>query len=169
MDIFIEQLVKRKTNLSVVIKKVIIIFVSLFFSFVVIKIGCTVPFMATVSLIFLIVVFYITFILIKNQSIEFEYAITNNEFCVDKIINKRKRKNVLTFDLNSIKGIGKYSDLKNKKVKVVKACADENDKSTLCISFRHTDLGDVNLLISPNQKILNVIKPFIRGKKCVTI
>lgn len=164
MDIFIEQLVKRKTSLSVVIKKVIIIFVSLFFSFSVIKIGCTVPFMATVSLIFLIFVFYLTFVLLKSQNVEFEYAITNNEFCVDKIINKRRRKHVLTFDLNSVKEFGKYSDLKDKKVKVIKACADEKDKETLFVSFRHSTLGDVNLIISPNQKLLNVMKPFIRKR-----
>lgn len=161
MDVFVEQLLTVNSKL-VKVKSLFIILASIILSLLTLTIGCTVPSMATISLLILIFINYSAFRLIKSQRIEFEYSITNNEFCVDKIIDKRKRKHVLTFDLNGIREIDKYSKLKNRENRMIKACTDETDPSTLFLKLRHQTLGDVTLLISPNEKILNAMKPFIR-------
>lgn len=161
MDIFVEQLLTVNSKLAKV-KSLFIILASIILILLTINIGCIVPFMATLSLLIVIFIIYSAFRLIKNQRIEFEYAITNNEFCIDKIIDKRKRKHILTFDLNGIREIDRFSNLKDRKTKIIKACADETDTSTLFLKLRHQTIGDVTLLISPNEKILNAMKPFIR-------
>jgi len=92
VDIFVEKLVKKKLDgndmliiggsiaLAVVVISAIILFLG--------------PYGA--SLILCLAVVYLTYMVISSRRIEYEYAFTNGELDIDKIVNKRKRENLIS-------------------------------------------------------------------------
>lgn len=101
MDIFCEFIVKKKfgvinflllfglSSAAVILAFVLFIIIS--------------PFLGPeISMLVVIGVIYFAYTLSKGLFVEFEYALTNNEMDVDKILAKSKRKRVITVDFKNI-------------------------------------------------------------------
>ena|GEM_PF-38610 len=152
-DNFVEYIVKRKPTLKDLFFKIITIVccvaLSLFFLLFVLHYGS----------VFLLGVFgaiYLTWFWLKRFSVEYEYIITNNDFDVDKIMGKDRRKRLITVKLNTVDSFGVFSHGADKSAVTVDASdgRGENLWELLCEHEKH---GKTRILFSPNQNILVAI------------
>ena len=127
-DVFVEYMVKKKTgskdilmSLGVSILGAILIFVSIFLT----PVSPMIPFLVICGVI------YGVYYVISSRSLEFEYSITNGDIAVDKIINRRSRKRLTSFDAKAIEEMGKYTEnaqkLKGKRVDKTIFAAETDD------------------------------------------
>lgn len=168
-----EQIVKKKLTSSTFASLVgalciimIVIFVSVYLSTF---FGWLVP----VALLLLGLGIYLTYYLIKNSGIEYEYTFVLGEMRVDKIKGKTKRRRITVFDVKSIDKIGKYNDTETKKKNidiskyelVLKAAVNENNDDTYYIVI-HDKIRQkpAILLFTPDERTLNMIRPYLSVK-----
>lgn len=158
MDIFVEQLVKKKRDsrdymkiiLSVAAAFVIIALLGLLSGFV--------PFVGMFMLIIVIGLIYGLYLIITSINVEYEYAFTNGELDVDVIISARRRKRLTAFDVSDMEimaershsEFGRYMD--NPKIEKLYACADK-EADDVCFAVYTKEGYSHMLLFSPNEKI----------------
>ena len=53
---------------------------------------------------------YICWYVVTGRNIEYEYTVTNNNLQLDKIMNKSRRKEILSIDIKKIEGFEKLGD-----------------------------------------------------------
>ncbi len=102
-----------------------------------------------------------------GMGIEYEYMITNDEMDVDKIIGKRKRKRMITVDLNRVTDFEPVPcDIEDFDVVVQASTGLERD--AFCMFVEHQDYGKVKIVFNPNRKIRDAIAQMVpkqlRGK-----
>lgn len=158
MDIFVEQIVKKKFGskdylimTATVIGALLLLLLSLMF----------IPGFAFLILIGLC---FGVYYLITSRNLEFEYSVTNGDITIDKIINRRKRKRVISTDAHSIEEIGKFKPevLRNKNGYTQFFTSDYDDgRGSWYFCAHDTKRGNILVVFSPEEKVLNAIKPFI--------
>nr|WP_319488163.1 DUF6106 family protein [uncultured Caproiciproducens sp.] len=158
MDIFIEQIIKKKFGKSD------------YFLFAAVLLGSCIIiafFAMTIPMLLLPVlvgIFAADYYLISSRSLEYEYSVTNGDITIDKIINRRKRKRVISIDAHDIESFEKYGrDRHQKKTHSarINASENENGKDAWCFTTRHSQKGNILVLFNPNEKVLAAIKPFL--------
>ena len=99
MDVFVEQIVKKRNTTKDIAVIVGIILAALILCFVfAIILPALVPILGTLSLFLVAGTIFGAYWLISSMNLEFEYAATNGDLTVDKIIHRRKRKRVINLD-----------------------------------------------------------------------
>jgi len=99
--------------------------------------------------------------------LEFEYSFTNGDITVDKIINKKKRKRVISFDAKNVEEIGEVKDaaaaakLCAGKTNVHRAAETADGVGGWYIVYSRDGAGKSLLLFSPNEKFIKAMKPFL--------
>ena len=101
-----------------------------------------------------------------RAALEFEYSITNGDIAVDKIINRRSRKRLTSFDAKAIEEMGKYTEnaqkLKGKRVdKTIFAAETDDGKDAWYIIAKSRKTGLTLLVFSPDERCIDAIKPFM--------
>lgn len=66
-------------------------------------------FIPSLAIIVLIAVCVGAYYLISSRNLEYEYSITNGDITIDKIINRRNRKRIVSMDAHDIEAMGKYN------------------------------------------------------------
>ena len=162
-DVFVEYMVKKKTgskdilmSLGVSILGAILIFVSIFLT----PVSPMIPFLVICGVI------YGVYYVISSRSLEFEYSITNGDIAVDKIINRRNRKRLTSFDAKAIEEMGKYTEnalkLKSQRVdKTIFATETHDVKDAWYIITKSRKTGLTLLVFSPDERCIDAIKPFM--------
>jgi len=158
VDIFVEQLIKKKLSakdflliFGVILMGILIIFLSMIY-------------LPPLSIFILAGVVYGAYYLITSRSVEFEYSITNGDITIDKIIYRRKRKRVISIDAHTVEEMGKYDANKYKgKTYAARIFAAETDSGENAWSFtaRHPQKGEILVVFNPNEKTLDAIRPFL--------
>lgn len=164
MDIFIEQIIKKNFGKS----DYLVFAAVLFGSFVIL--GIFAMYIPMLLLPVLIGVFAADYYLITSRNLEYEYSVTNGDITIDKIINRRRRKRVISVDAHDIEFLGKYKreDHHNQTYSArFSAAENENGEGAWCFLARHPQKGNVLVLFSPNEKILAAIKPFLSRQVAV--
>lgn len=119
MDIFVEKIVARKKTTQ----DFLITFGIIFGSFVACVAAFVVPVLNMVAPVLMVAVLYFGFYFSKSRNIEFEYAVTNGDLDIDKIIAQRKRKRIysaaskdieIVAKLKSDKYTPEYQNIKNR-------------------------------------------------------
>ncbi|MCI1964562.1 MAG: hypothetical protein LKJ17_00270 [Oscillospiraceae bacterium] len=158
MDIFIEQLIKKKPGpldylicIGIIIAGVFLVFLSVLF-------------LLPLAILVLAGVCYGAYYLIRSRSLEFEYSVTNGDITIDKIIAKQKRKRVISVDAHAVEEMGKYNPQKHRakaygKRIVVSETQDGNQAWYFCA--RQPEMGNVLVVFSPDERTLNAIRPFL--------
>lgn len=113
-------------------------------------------------------IIYGAYILIRSRFVEYEYALTNNELDIDKIMAKKKRKHILTVDFKQTEicaavNDGNYSSEYNNTASLTKTY----DFTGICdydVYFAdfNTGSGRIRILFNPNDKMkdsLRIINP----------
>ncbi|MCL2076916.1 MAG: hypothetical protein FWH08_00730 [Oscillospiraceae bacterium] len=168
MDSFVEQMIAKKSETKDKLKRLGLVFGGSVLCFVFLTAARLFPF-ASMLLIFLgIGVIWLTWIMIQNTFIEYEYIITNDELDIDKIMAKKKRKRLITIKINKTEEWGEYSDGKTIDVTVTVEAHDCGYKNLWYIVTRHEKYGKTALLFSPNRNVLSAINksvPYSLRKK----
>ncbi len=165
MDVFVEQIVKKKSETVDKLKIAGIIVLVFVLSFVCVFI---LPGLHQIffSLSFALVagVVYGAWVLITGMNLEFEYAVTNGDVTVDKIIAKRRRKRLVTVDAKNVEAMGKYKEADHASRqydKTLMACDSPSNDQNWYMTFRHKTFGNTLLVFSPDERTLQAIKPFL--------
>lgn len=158
MDTFIEQIIKKHygakdylITAAAILAALALVMVSRMF----------LP--AATAIVFVFVCFG-AYYLITSRNLEFEYSATNGDITIDKIINRRNRKRVISMDAHDIENMGKYKSNEHEhKTYDVRLNASDNTGSedTWYFSGHHAQKGNVLVIFSPNEKTLSAIKPFL--------
>ncbi len=168
MDVFVEYMVKRKMGVVdyAIMLGTIVLGVTLTiaaFLFLPLFIGATA---STVVLMIAAGAIFGIYWVIGSRNLEFEYAVTNGDVSVDKIMNRKSRKRLTSFDTKSIEEIGKYADkaeaLKNRRFdKQIFAGADSDGKDGVYVVVNSKKTGMTLVVFDPSQKVLDAMKPFV--------
>lgn len=162
-DTFAEQLVKKTQNSSDSMKKVLIlagggiiiallIYLSLFIT----------PF----ALLLAAGAVYALYMLLVGLNIEYEYTVTNGTIDIDKIIAKRKRVSMISVDVKDFTAFDSYPAVDDEfsGTTILTTGIDKvsgEEKEPYYADFSHESYGDVRLVFSPDEKILECIKPYL--------
>ena len=168
MDVFLEYLIKRKYTSKEYLKVIlfgigsVILGVALFLASMISYLFN--PILQQILFVVLIVDVYFGYVLITRQNVEYEYALTNTYFDIDRIIAKRRREDVISIDVRCIKemeslDINSYkSDKKRYKDYAVYG---NIDNTSYYIIFE--DEGKTHKVIfNPPSKMVEGMKKFIR-------
>ena len=160
MDVFVEQIIRRKLGA----KDFLIFFGIMLLGIIIILASMIIPIVQTFSLLILVGVCFGAYYLISSRYLEFEYSCTNGDLTIDKIINRRKRKRVISFDVHIVEEMGPYKPEehqgKSYDKRLITAITDDG-KDAWYMSFRHKDMGHTLLVFNPNDKVLDALKPFL--------
>lgn len=151
-DVFKEQMIAVKRTSSDGIKKMGIVIAAIIIGFLGIMLGG--PFIGPMLVMGLVIgVVY----LVKSMNLEYEYALTNDELDVDKIINKERRKRVLTIDIKEMQMMAHINDGMRKAEidraqKTIDVSSGEVGPDTYAILFMHEN-ALTKLILEPNDGI----------------
>ena len=158
MDIFVEQIIKRKFGLA----DYAVVVASLLGSVVLVLLAVLfVPYLSAFVLIGVCVGAYYA---ITSRSVEYEYSITNGDITVDKIIFRRKRKRILSVDAHEVDAMGKYNPEQHRgKTYAGRYICSVNGsgEGSWYFSAHHPKKGYVLIVFDPEEKVLNAIRPFL--------
>ena len=160
MDVFVEQIVKKKYD-----AKDYLIFVAIVLAALVLILACLfIQVLASFSLLIGIGILVGAYYLIVSRNVEFEYSVTNGDITVDKIMNRSKRKRVISFDAHNTEEMGKYDAEKHQgksyDQRLFTGDSLEN-KESWYMTLHSSKTGYTLLVFTPNEKVLTAIKPFL--------
>lgn len=70
----------------------------------------------SIGLVLVAFAWYGAYLLINTRSIEYEYILTNNEIDIDKVLSKKGRKHLVSFDIKSASVMARIDDNENNAV-----------------------------------------------------
>lgn len=167
MDIFIEQMVKKKRKLVDFALVAIIMMLGLILSaLAVYLILIFVPYMIFISFIIVFAFMFFAIRIAQGTKLEYEYSVTNQYLVIDKIIAKRRRKNVVDIKMSNIDTFCKINDKRLDNIKINKsvfACEDYEDEDTYVIVYHDPKYGTKAVAFNPNDEIFNAMRPYLKG------
>ncbi len=165
MDIFIEQMVKKKRGakeLLIVLAGVVGVFVVL----LALTYAMMLPGIGFMIFAICVVSIYLLYFLVTSINMEYEYCFTNGVLDVDKIINARRRKSMLEISIRKMELMGdrkapefaKY--LAKNDVKKVFAGTHKDAEDLCFLVFLDDDGKEKMLLFNPNAEIKEAIRRY---------
>ena len=115
------------------------------------------PIMALLGLLLAVGAGYGTYFLVTTSYVEYEYAFTNGELDVDKIIAKKKRSSLVSINVSSFSDFGKYSD-------DMEESEDNVISKEYYADFEHKDYGKTRLVFVPDERMMENIRKFLPAK-----
>ncbi|NLM75704.1 MAG: hypothetical protein GX187_06400 [Clostridiaceae bacterium] len=157
MDIFLEKIVKKQKNVLDFLIIIGIVLAAIILSYLLLIL---VPGFST----FLVVgVIYLAYWLITNRNIEFEYAVTNGDLDIDKIINQRKRKRIFSGNVKEFEVVARVNS--DKYTNQIKQCKNVKDYSSnnknAEVWFIYINKGEPTvILFEPTPKMVDSLFTF---------
>lgn len=166
MDIFMEKIVRRRKNIKDQLLTAGVIFGALVLMFIALNIQA----LAAMGFNMLIVVGvgYLAYLIITSRNIEYEYAVTNGDLDIDKIIAQRKRKRIFSANCKSFEIVAKvksehytqqYKSFKNKID--CSGFIDGDDVYFVVLQYKNEQ---TILFFEPSEKMLQNFRTFIPRK-----
>ena len=161
MSDFIEYIVEKRRTPIDMLKALVAVVVgfSLIGALVMLRINAT---------ILVAVVAYVSYKVMTSVNVEYEYILTNNEMDVDKIINRKSRKSLVTINIRRVDEFEKCDGHRENRyindgnIKVIDACRDRGEG---CYYMTFTDdAGRGVLLFTPSEKIEEYIRKILKGR-----
>lgn len=159
-DIFVEQIVKKKMGP----KDICIICLTVLVGLTLIALSMAVQWLFLFVPMILIGVCAGGYYIITSRSLEFEYSVTNGDVTIDKIINRRRRKRVISVDAHTIEDMGKFRPeiVKQKSgYKPYFASQYDSGEGSWYFCAHSQKEGNVLVVFNPEEKVLHAMKPFI--------
>ena len=109
-----------------------------------------------------VILLLLGYFVIPQLNLEFEYLYLDKEITIDKIIDKQKRKHVMTVDLNKVEFLAPYTSHEFDSHKARKVM--EKDVSGRIPGSRpygmlyHDEKGDSIIIFEPNEEMLKAIR-----------
>lgn len=165
MDLFSEYIVKKKKGGKDILKIVGIVIAAIILVFFALGLSA-VPLIGGLTLLAVAGVIYGAYYLITNLNVEYEYIVTNGELDVDTILNRRKRKRIITvhsktFDIVAPVGKDEYKNEENANfTRVIDASSGKDNGKTYFAVFSK-DGQKIKLIFEPTEKMLDSFKIFV--------
>ena len=163
MDNFAEYMVKKRPDSSDNLKKIGIIALAALLCIVTIALAflIKIPFI----LIITCALIYGAYFLLSNLSVEYEYAVTNGEVDVDKIIARRKRVHLITVQTADFEAFGPLTDdVPDDDSRTLVLCADNTGEGEYYADLTTEDYGETRIIFTPNQAVLEAIQAALPRK-----
>lgn len=104
----------------------------------------------------------LSFFAFQNKNVEYEYLMAGDEFSVDKILNKQRRKRLAVYALNDIQAVAPENSGRIKEFdRQVKQTSDysSGNQSAARYAVIHQKAGTcTKLIIEPDEKMLRCFK-----------
>ncbi|MDF1616694.1 DUF6106 family protein [Petrocella sp. FN5] len=163
-DIFNEQLVERKQNMTDNLKRITILAGGV----IVLAVAFLTPGLRNLIYIIAIGVILCVVFLFRRFNVEYEYIFTNGELDIDQIINKNRRKRLLSVHVDNFiimvpisnKDYGKDVEKYSKLYDVSSGVLQENTYAAIF----DKDSKKIKLIFEPNEKIFDAIRAYIPRK-----
>ena len=103
----------------------------------------------------------------KEFDVEYEYAVTNDELDIDKIISRERRKSIVSINIKTIEilapATGEHAaKMKNKSIRRTLDCSSGiNDSRRWFAIFDDPKEGKTLLLFDPPKKMRDAVRTFI--------
>ncbi|MCL1880910.1 MAG: hypothetical protein FWF76_01890 [Oscillospiraceae bacterium] len=164
-DIFIEQLITRKPdNRATTIKIGILVLTALLCTIIVLAI-MFIPNTLAIGLMAIIGAIWLSGSIVKGLHTEYEYILTNQEFDIDKISGKRKRRRMITLDLTNTEKFDRYNESTSLLDSDVTVSAHDNSLVNLWyLTVKHNSHGRVALLFNPSENFLEMLNKALPPK-----
>ncbi|MCC8160394.1 MAG: DUF6106 family protein [Oscillospiraceae bacterium] len=175
-DIYLEYLVKKKKSgsqiaiVALIIAAGVILSVALFlvtYAAALYLSGTEIgSFAFSIGLVLIALLWYGAYLLISMQNIEYEYILTNSEFDIDKVMSKKGRKHLVSFDFKDISVCANIKDNEHNRdytaVQVKKTYDVTGDKLGGNIYFADfSEKGErIRVLFQPTYKMISSAKKF---------
>ncbi|NMB33819.1 MAG: hypothetical protein GX992_06275 [Clostridium sp.] len=168
MKAFIEKMVKRKKNVQdgiIIVGTIVLATILMLLTFIVIG-----P--HTVSLFICVGIGFGAYFVILSRRIEFEYLFTSERLVIDKIINRKRRRNIITSDCSEIEIIAKADSAKfehyvTQAKKKISAVSSMDSKDIYFFIVNRTIDGKINkilVLFEPDERMLKSIRAAVPRK-----
>ena len=100
---------------------------------------------------------YLAYLLFSGTFVEYEYIVTNNDFDVDKITGKRKRKRLITVKLNTVKQWGEYDGGEGADVSATVMATDATGYGAWYLIADHDKFGKIMVIFTPTEETVTNI------------
>ncbi len=166
MEGFNEQVVHRATKPKNIIIKIISVLLLITVPLVCVMLAYViVPYMIYVGLFLFLGGIYAVWYVFTSQKVDFEYSVSGDELVISKVIALRKRKKICNVPIREIDKITKdekeVADIRFNKTFL--AAADIDSKTdNYFMTFSSPAYGRCLLIFSPNEQILQGLKPFLK-------
>ncbi len=164
MSDFIEYIVEKRRTFADIFKGAVAVIVG----FILVAVLVLLRISPTVTTLLVAGVVYVAYKISTSSNIEYEYIFTNNEMDVDRIVNKKSRKRLITINIRRVDEFEKCDGHRENRyandgnIKVINAC---RDKSEGCYYMTFTDDGGRGILFfTPNEKIEEYIRKILKGR-----
>ena len=176
MDIFIEQIVEKKSDVPTKLLKLSIVFLMGAVScalLVAALLFVELPFIAISAFVTIPGVIWLGVHFLKGLTVEYEYILTNNstnkELDIDKITGQRKRRRMFTFHLNNADAFDTVGDGFALESDITVSAHDNTYVDMWYLSVKHDSHGKVVLLFNPDDtfavKLNSVLPHRVRKEK----
>lgn len=95
--------------------------------------------------------------ILMGINVEYEYIVTNNEMDIDKIIGRRKRRHMITVDLNKTEDFGGYPPQTEIDAETTVQATSGLEHNAHYLVVRHRDYGKVKVIFNPDEKLREAI------------
>jgi len=165
VDIFIEKLVKKQKTSKDMLKAIGLILASLVIVFFIVPL---IPFVKGFLIFFIVAIPFFAYYVIKSQNVEYEYAYTNGELDVDRIVAESRRKRLLSVDCKDFEIVAKvssdkYSDEYRKIPNKVEAVSSMTSPDVYFAVFENAGKRTI-LYFEPNDKMIEAMWKYIPRK-----
>ncbi|WP_298482231.1 DUF6106 family protein [uncultured Ruminococcus sp.] len=157
MDNFAEYMVKKQPDKRDKTKRLGIILLAVLLCAVTIA----AVFLTGIPFILLITcgLIYGAYFLLSSQSVEYEYAVTNGEMDVDKIVARRKRVHLITVDVSKFEAFGEMTDdVPDDETRTLVLCSDNTGEGEYYADLDTDDYGPTRIIFSPNEAVIAVLQ-----------
>lgn len=153
-EVFVEQIIKRRTGVSNTILRVLAVFVAILSTLLISLLGM-IGFSITIFVI------YAVYLVFCYTSVEYEYSFLNGELSIDRILGQRKRKTIANFDIAQAEIIAKTGS------EEMRSHMREMKKADFSSGYRSDNLysmilngknGQVHVLFEPNERVIEAMK-----------
>ncbi len=175
-DIYLEYMIKKKKTAGQIGIIALIVAAGLIISalMLVLIYACAIALQGTqisqfafsVGFVLIALLWYGAYLLISMQNIEYEYILTNSEADIDKVMSKKGRKHIISFDFKEVIVCADITDeehngdYKNVQCdKVYNAVGDRNGGGIYFVDF-HQDGQRVRVLFQPTYKMVTSAKRY---------
>ncbi len=162
MEIFIEEMVKKKKTAVDYVKAMAIFVLTVILIFAAFVLMYIFPVFNTIILFIVVGLVYGAYKLATSINVEYEYSLVNTEIDVDKIVNKRKRKRLTTAPIRGLVSFGTKKNpeydryIGNSVINNIYACVDKNAEDIFYMVYNQGDKKNM-LIFNPSERIIEQI------------
>lgn len=157
MDVFVEQLVKRRRT-SVDITKIVLCVLAILLVLMAAPILIGIRYFGSIALLLCVGLIYLLYNVLISVNLEYEYAFTNGALDIDKIIAARRRKRLTDLNAREIEIMARTSNhayksyAENREIKRIYACTAPTDEDVFFVVYQKNN-NKYMLIFNPDERI----------------